>query len=90
MVKFYVEIFGTPLFQNGTPIFQMGLLFLEKEESRTPTFEIQVRTLCMKQKKLSHHTSYFFGAFFFFFFFFCSTRYFFPVGAVGIALSRPT
>ena len=23
----------------------MGLLFLEKEESRTPTYEIQVRTL---------------------------------------------
>ena len=23
----------------------MGLMFLEKEESRTPTFEIQVRTL---------------------------------------------
>ena len=45
LVKFHVEIFGTPLFQNGTPIFQMGLLFLEKEESRTPTFEIQVRTL---------------------------------------------
>ena len=45
LVKFHVEIFETPLFQNGTPIFQMGLLFLEKEESRTPTFEIQVRTL---------------------------------------------
>ena len=44
-VKFHVEIFGTPLFQNVTPIFQMGLLFLKKEESRTPTFEIQVRTL---------------------------------------------
>ena len=44
-VKFHVEIFWTPLFQNGTPIFQMGLLFLKKEESRTPSFEIQVRTL---------------------------------------------
>ena len=44
-VKFHVEIFGTPLFQNGTPIFQMGLLFLKKEESRTPTFKVQVRTL---------------------------------------------
>ena len=29
----------------GTPIFQMGLIFLEKAESLTPTFEIQVRTL---------------------------------------------
>ena len=36
---------GLHFFQNGTSIFQMGLLFLEKEESRTPTFEIQVRTL---------------------------------------------
>ena len=44
-VKFRNEIFGTPLFQNGTPIFQMGLLFLKKEESQTPTFNIQVRTL---------------------------------------------
>ena len=44
-VKVHVEIFGTPLFQIGTPIFLMGLLFLEKEESWTPTFEIQVRTL---------------------------------------------
>ena len=25
----------------------MGLLFLEKEESRTPTYEIQVRTLSL-------------------------------------------
>ena len=49
-VKFHVEIFGTPLFQNGTPIFQMGLLLLEKEESRTPTFEIQVRTLLDRLK----------------------------------------
>ena len=54
MVKFHVEIFGTPLFQNGTPIFQMGLLFLEKEESLTPTFEIQVRTLqCTQSMGLS-------------------------------------
>ena len=29
----------------GLHFFRMGLLFLEKEESRTPTFEIQVRTL---------------------------------------------
>ena len=32
-------------FSDWAPIFQMGLLFLEKEESRTPTSEIQVRTL---------------------------------------------
>ena len=38
---------GLHFFQNGTPIFQMGLLFLEMEESQTPTFEIQVRTLTM-------------------------------------------
>ena len=44
-VKFHVEIIGTLLFHDGTPIFQMGLLFLEKEESGTPTFKIQVRTL---------------------------------------------
>ena len=44
-VKFHVEVFGTPLFQIGTPIFQVGLLILEKEESRTPTFEIQVRIM---------------------------------------------
>ena len=30
----------------------MGLLFLEKEESRTPTFEIQVRTLSVTDHKM--------------------------------------
>ena len=53
-MKFHVEIFGTPLFQSRTPIFQMGLLFLEKEESQTPTFEIQVRTLHLHLRNFHH------------------------------------
>ena len=43
---------GLHFFQNGTPIFQMGLLFLEKEESRTPS-EIQVRTLSFSNLQIS-------------------------------------
>ena len=43
---------GLHFFQNETPIFQMGLLFLEKGESRTPTFEIQVRTLYKEVYKI--------------------------------------
>ena len=43
--KFHVGIFGTPLFQDRNPTFQMGHLFLEMEESQTVCLDLFVQKL---------------------------------------------
>ena len=38
---------GLLFWRTGTPTFWLGLLLFTKRESRTPTFKILVRTLCV-------------------------------------------